>query len=233
MKESIGPLCHVSSCLFSEKCSVTRTCSTADFAKAGDVVRSSGLTNLASLLAHGIRVALIYGDADYICNWMGGEAVSLALARLGWQYPAGAQHQAYTQYPYAPFAEAGYADLVVNDSYVGGAVRQFGNLSFARVYDAGHMVPAYQPETAFKIFTRVINGLDIATGKPVNSSNFSTRGPTRSTHDNSKTYNSSSPGASPTCWIRSWRETCTENQAKALSAGLGGVRDGVWHLDNE
>jgi len=52
------------------------------------------------------------------------------------------------------FADAGYAPVIVNDTYIGGQVRQYGNLSFTRVYEAGHEVPAYQPETAYRIFTR-------------------------------------------------------------------------------
>lgn len=110
----------------------------SNFAATGDEV-SYVLPDLAALLAMNVRVALIYGDADYICNWFGGEAVSLALAQIG-----------PTPYP-VYFPGAGYAELVVNSTYVGGEVRQFGNLSFTRVYDAGHQVPAYQPETAFQV----------------------------------------------------------------------------------
>jgi len=36
------------------------------------------------------------------------------------------------------FASAGYADINTNGSYVGGQVRQYGNFSFSRVYQAGH-----------------------------------------------------------------------------------------------
>lgn len=65
---------------------------------------------------------MVYGDRDYQCNWFGGEAVSLAINSTS----AGG------------FASAGYADVQTNASYVGGLVRQHGNLSFTRVYQAGH-----------------------------------------------------------------------------------------------
>jgi hypothetical protein len=43
-------------------------------------------------------------------------------------------------------------------------VRQYGNLSYIRTYQAGHSIPSYQPETAYQIFTRALFNLDIATG---------------------------------------------------------------------
>jgi hypothetical protein len=58
----------------------------------------------------------------------------------------------------------GYAEIQTNDSYVGGLVRQYGNLSYIRTYQAGHSIPSYQPETAYKVFTRALFNLDIATG---------------------------------------------------------------------
>jgi carboxypeptidase D len=38
----------------------------------------------------------------------------------------------------AAFHSSGYADLTTNSTYVGGVVRQQGNLSFTRVFEAGH-----------------------------------------------------------------------------------------------
>lgn len=80
---------------------------------------------------------------------MGGENVSLAVN--------------YSQT--AGFHSAGYQDIMVNNSYIGGQVRQYGNFSFSRIYQAGSPISASQPETAFRIFQRAISGLDIATGK--------------------------------------------------------------------
>jgi hypothetical protein len=37
-------------------------------------------------------------------------------------------------------------------------------LSYIRTYQAGHSIPSYQPETAYRIFTRALFNLDIATG---------------------------------------------------------------------
>lgn len=91
-------------------------------------------------------------------NWVGGEAVSLAIphARA------------------ASFARAGYAPLHLPPTDASssaharvhhrGLTRQHGNLSFTRVFQAGHEVPAYQPEAAYQIFRRATLGLDVATG---------------------------------------------------------------------
>jgi carboxypeptidase C (cathepsin A) len=53
----------------------------------------------------------------------------------------------------------------VNGFYNGCLVRQYGNFSFSRVFEAGHEVPAYQPETAYEIFRRAMFNLDIASGE--------------------------------------------------------------------
>jgi len=185
------------------------------FISTGDHLRGTQLPALGRLLSRGIRVSLIYGDADFICNWLGGEAISLSLATMLPSYSI-------------PFPFSGYAQIVVNNSYVGGAVRQFGNLSFARIYDAGHLVPAYQPETAFTVFTRVIQGTAIATGERVDLSTYSTSGPQSSTKTNKA---GSSSSKDPVCWIRNIRDTCTAEQRTAILAGQGVVMSGVWLED--
>jgi hypothetical protein len=38
----------------------------------------------------------------------------------------------------AAFISSGYENLITNSTYTGGVVRQHGNLSFTRVFEAGH-----------------------------------------------------------------------------------------------
>lgn len=72
----------------------------------------------------------------------------------------------HLDYPEAPsFRSAGYAALQTNSSYQGGLVRQHDRVSFSRVFEAGHDVAAYQPETVLRIFERAILGRDVATGE--------------------------------------------------------------------
>ncbi|KAF2452565.1 Alpha/Beta hydrolase protein [Lineolata rhizophorae] len=190
------------------------------FQATGDQARSSQIRALYNLLSSDIRIALIYGDADFICNWRGGEAVSLALAQ-------------YDESPYRTgFPSAGYADIIVNSSYVGGAVRQFGNLSFSRIYNSGHFVPAYQPETAFTVFTRVIQGTDISTGEPADLDVFATEGPANATYandDDSSADDDDDEDANRVCWLRDIQGTCGEEARVSISGGNGVVRNGVWY----
>ncbi|KAI1803303.1 alpha/beta-hydrolase [Daldinia bambusicola] len=185
----------------------------AAFVSTGDYEREAMVPKLASLLNAGIRVGLIYGDRDYICNWLGGEAVSLALASAATGHEAG-------------FKSAGYAPIIVNDSYIGGVVRQFGNLSFSRVYQAGHFVPAYQPATAFEIFARIIRGDSVSTGENIDLSTYNTTG---SAEANSALELPAIP--SPTCWIRDVPGSCNEEQQSAISKGEVFVANGVVQTD--
>ena len=92
---------------------------------------------------------MVYGDRDYRCNWLGGEAAALA-----------------AKYKHADrFRDAKYEDLKTNGSYVGGEVKQYGGFSFSRIFEAGHGVSAYQPETVYRVFERAMFGLDVATGE--------------------------------------------------------------------
>ena len=186
----------------------TSTAVTDAFIQSGDYEKGNQIKQLAYLLSSGVHVALVYGDRDYICNWFGGEAVAFSIA---------AQSTAY-----APFYSAGYADIVVNDSYVGGAVRQFGNLSFSRIYDAGHLIPAYQPETAFTVFTRVIMGSDISLGEPVDLRTYKSNGTANATETAKAPHQ-----ADPTCWVRNIENTCSEDQKATLQQGRGCIVNGV------
>jgi carboxypeptidase C (cathepsin A) len=98
-----------------------------EFQRTGDWVFPNSLRHVEKLLEYGVRVSLVFGDADYVCNWHGGEALSKAIKHTGAEQ----------------FAAAGYQPLEYNGVRYGD-VREHANLSFVRVYDAGHLVPYYQ-----------------------------------------------------------------------------------------
>lgn len=180
------------------------------FTATGDYEREALVPGIAALLNRGVRVGFLYGDRDYICNWLGGEAISLAVA-------------ANTSLAYAAlFPGAGYAPIITNSSYIGGVVRQYGNLSFSRIYDAGHSVPAYQPETAFQVFARIMTGTSISTGEDIDISTYNSTGPPNATHTTSLP---SSPTA--TCYLRDVLDTCTDDQKGMIVAEQGAIINGI------
>lgn len=137
------------------------------FSSTGDFVYSF-IDNISEILGYGVRVALLYGDADYICNWFGGEAVSLAVN--------------YTDQ--AAFNAAGYTPFLV-DGVEYGEVREYGNFSFTRMYEAGHEVPYYQPVASLEHFKRVLDHVIIADGSAVVTEDYSTNGTAKATHTES------------------------------------------------
>jgi cathepsin A (carboxypeptidase C) len=116
------------------------------------------MTNLmpqvAEILDQTETEVLVYsGDKDWICNWRGGEAWTLDTK---WEHKR-------------EFRNQDYESWTVNGTPAG-EMRQFGNLHFLRVFDAGHMVPMDQPENALAMVKRMIaNDWDLSnnTTEPV------------------------------------------------------------------
>lgn len=93
--------------------------------------------NVADLLNDGIPVLIYAGDVDFICNYMGNSAWTLA---LDWEGKD-------------EFNAAGEHDWKGN-----GLARSAKGLTFLQVYDAGHMVPADKPDVALDMITAFMKG---------------------------------------------------------------------------
>jgi len=136
----------------------------ATFGTTGDDGREDGtIAASRALIKAGVYVVHYVGDADYNCNWLGGQAVAAEIDAPG-------------------FASAGYADIRTRDGAVNGQVKQSANYAFARVYYSGHEVPFYQPLLALQMFNRTIHGRDVATGRERVriGGGYKTRGPAAS-----------------------------------------------------
>ncbi|KAB5572158.1 Alpha/Beta hydrolase protein [Coniochaeta sp. 2T2.1] len=178
------------------------------FAATGDPFRYDGKADLEYLASTGVKISFVYGDKDYRCNWLGAENTSLVM-----DYPAADS-----------FRKAGYANIATNGSYTGGLVRQHANVSFSRVFDAGHAVAAYQPETVFRIFERAIFGRDVATGEVASGNNYSTSGPLSSFGTKNKLPTREMPSV---CYLYELETTCTPDELAALKNGTAVVKDYV------
>ncbi|KAF0698430.1 Aste57867_10959 [Aphanomyces stellatus] len=89
------------------------------------------------LLAKNVRVLVYAGDADLMCNWVGNEAWT---KKLDWP-----GHAAFNAAAVTPLMVAGAT---------AGEVRSTRDLSFVRVFNAGHMVPSDQPQVALTLINR-------------------------------------------------------------------------------
>lgn len=154
------------------------------FQQTGDFVWPNFIEDLEDILTRPVRVALIYGDADYICNWFGGQAISLA-----------ANHSNAEE-----FKAAGYAPFLV-DGVEYGETREYGNFSFTRVYEAGHEVPYYQPIAALQLFNRTLNGWELPKGEKKLTSGDGSSGPATATHTESSVALPSSTSAAPSSGV--------------------------------
>lgn len=106
----------------------------------GDFART-WLPELSQLANSGLKTLIWAGDTDIICNWVGNYAVVLAMDWYG--------------------KEELNNTLLTNITLDGtpiASVANVDNFTFARVFGAGHEVPAFQPAAALEIFTQVIRG---------------------------------------------------------------------------
>ncbi|KIW96126.1 uncharacterized protein Z519_03193 [Cladophialophora bantiana CBS 173.52] len=137
------------------------------FGATGDDDREIGtVAALQSLLAQNVSVTMYFGDADYNCNWLGGQVV--------------AEHVASTAA--AGYSSAGFVNISTSDGIVHGQVRQAGQFAFVRIFQSGHEVPFYQPLVSLEMLDRVLASRDIATGKTPLTPAYKTKGPLVSTY---------------------------------------------------
>ncbi|PTB64899.1 serine carboxypeptidase [Trichoderma citrinoviride] len=180
-----------------------------NFISSYDEFHGDFIDAVGYLLDHGVKVHMMYGDRDYACNWIGGERASLAV-------------------PYShadDFARAGYAPLIT-DKGVAGLTRQYGNYSFSRVFQAGHMVPSYQPEAAYEIFMRATFNRDIPTGLLPVRDDLSTDGPSDTWH----VRHEPPEAPAPRCYILA-PQTCVSELWEKVVAGTARVKD--WYAEEE
>jgi cathepsin A (carboxypeptidase C) len=112
------------------------------FLMAGDWMRPY-VTHVPDLLHAGIKILIYAGDADYICNYMGNRAWSLALE---WEGADG-------------FNAAPELDWVSQSTgKKAGIVRHFGGFAYLTVFEAGHMVPYDAPEHAWEMIEMWVHG---------------------------------------------------------------------------
>lgn len=174
------------------------------FASTYDNVHGGFLTALGHLLDGGVKVHLVYGDRDYICNWVGGEEASLAVPY--------SRRDEFASAPYGPFEVDGRLE---------GITRQLGNYSFTRVFQAGHMVPSYQPRAAHELFRRATFNRDIGTGKVAVGDDLVSE-PARGVHRWMPSERP--PRPEPECYVL-WPSSCTPEVWERVVAGEAVIRD--------
>ncbi|EIM84650.1 alpha/beta-hydrolase [Stereum hirsutum FP-91666 SS1] len=113
------------------------------FERTGDDARS-WLKELGDLANSGLKLLIWAGDADINCNWIGGHNSVLAMDWFG--------NETLHATPLTNITISG-----VNGGEPVAAVQNVENFSFARVYQSGHEVPAFQPATALEVFRQIIN----------------------------------------------------------------------------
>jgi len=94
---------------------------------------------LEELLNKNVSVLIWAGDADWICNWKGNLYTADNLRYLG--------HDEFKARKLEKFTVNGKAK---------GEYKTVKNLSYLRVYNAGHTVMAYQPDLALQAFKQTM-----------------------------------------------------------------------------
>ncbi|OCK87501.1 carboxypeptidase S1, CPD-S1 [Cenococcum geophilum 1.58] len=108
------------------------------FSTTGDDARSF-LSTLSAVVSTGLTTLIWAGDADWICNWFGNLDVANSIQYSG----------------QSTFASKALAPYTVNGAQ-GGTFKTVSNLSFLRVFGAGHEVPYYQPALALQVFKQTM-----------------------------------------------------------------------------
>ncbi|EPS98584.1 hypothetical protein FOMPIDRAFT_1024590 [Fomitopsis schrenkii] len=100
---------------------------------------------IAALLERGVRVLIYVGANDWICNWVGNDRMLLDLEWSG-------QNE---------FVNEPLNVWTVDGATAAGLTRSAGNLTFATIYGAGHMVPYDKPAESLELTKRWLSGKEL------------------------------------------------------------------------
>jgi cathepsin A (carboxypeptidase C) len=101
---------------------------------------------VADLLDGAVPVLIYAGDVDFVCNWIGNKAWTLALDWSSADAFKGADDKEW--FGYSPSSS----------SSAFGSARSAGGFTFLQVYEAGHMVPQDQPQAALDMLNTFTAG---------------------------------------------------------------------------
>ncbi|SPC63016.1 related to Carboxypeptidase Y precursor [Ustilago sp. UG-2017b] len=115
----------------------------AHFEKTGDGARDSTWA-VSNMLKEKVRVLTYSGKRDFICNYLGNRAWSEALEWDG--------KEEYNKQPLLPW----YVDT--RKQVKGGEYKNWGNLTYLILDEAGHFVPHDKPKAALEMMTAWLHG---------------------------------------------------------------------------
>lgn len=121
------------------------TCATHRSMLMSNLDSRSFLSQLSSVVQSGVRTVVWAGDADWICNWFGGQAAAEAISYSGQSDFQSKDLESYTV-----------------SGKAGGTFKTVDNFSFLRVFGAGHEVPYYQPAVALQVFKQTMQQQPLA-----------------------------------------------------------------------
>ncbi|CAG8621317.1 37154_t:CDS:2 [Gigaspora margarita] len=111
------------------------------FTDSGDLARST-MSQVEFLLDNNVPIMFFTGDADYICNWLGGNEMAESLK---WKRSQ-------------EFKNAMFQEWTIGTIKVG-EIREIKNLWFVKISESGHFVPHDQPRNSLELFKKWINSL--------------------------------------------------------------------------
>ncbi|CAG8598154.1 15607_t:CDS:2 [Racocetra persica] len=111
------------------------------FTDSGDVIHST-MSQVEFLLDNDVPIMFFTGDADYICNWLGGNEMAESLK---WKRRK-------------EFNNAVFQEWTVGGVKVG-EIRKVKNLWFVKVFESGHFIPHDQPRNSLELFKMWIRSL--------------------------------------------------------------------------
>ena len=106
---------------------------------------------VTEVLQAGVDVLIYAGDADFICNWLGNRAWTLALPWTG--------QASFQRSPELPWRDPHSGNMTgITREYRSMDASLHGSFTFLRVFGAGHMVPYDQPASSLDMVQRWTSG---------------------------------------------------------------------------